>query len=115
MYLKCIVHCLRVKMYDCKCLCCSKIGITQDQYRRIAKGLEDLAFTCSRCQREAMDVNDVADDDSIQHDVDVVDAVDDSTQDVVEEIVEDVSIVVDRSFLRAYKFQIIKKHSTYII
>jgi len=33
----------------------SKNGITQDQYRLIAKSLEDLAFTCSRCQREAMD------------------------------------------------------------
>ena len=61
----CIVYCLNyeymmdIKMYvmlNRKCLCCSKIGITQDQYRLIAKGLEDLAFTCSRCQREAMDV-----------------------------------------------------------
>jgi len=43
-------------MFNCKCLCCPKIGITQDQYRLITKGLEDLAFTCSRCQREAMDV-----------------------------------------------------------
>jgi len=70
-------------MYDCKCLCCPKIGITQDQYRLIAK-----------------DVNDVADDDSTQHieAMDVVDAVDDSTQDVVEKIVVDVSIVVDRLF-----------------
>ena len=50
-FLKCIVYCLYMyvehKMYDCKCLCCPKIGITQDQYRLIAK-----------------DVNDVADDDS---------------------------------------------------
>jgi len=43
-------------MFNCKCLCCPKIGITQDQYPLIAKGLDDLAFTCSRCQREAMDV-----------------------------------------------------------
>jgi len=88
------------KMYDCKCLCCPKIGITQDQYRLIAKGLGNLAFTCSRCQLEAMDVNDVADDDSTQHveAMDVVDAVDDSTQNVVKEIVEDVSIAVDHSF-----------------
>jgi len=34
----------------------SKKGKTQDQYRLIAKGLEDLAFTCSRRHREAMDV-----------------------------------------------------------
>jgi len=55
-------------MFNCKCLCCPKIGITHDHYRRIAKGLEDLAFTCSRCQREVMDVvDDVADDDSTQH------------------------------------------------
>jgi len=43
-------------MFNCKCLGCPKIGITQDQYRLIAKGLGDLAFTCRRCQREAMDV-----------------------------------------------------------
>jgi len=34
----------------------SKNGKTQDRYRLIAKSLEDLAFTCSRCQREAIDV-----------------------------------------------------------
>jgi len=34
----------------------SKNRNNQDQYRLIAKGMEDLAFTCSRCQREAMDV-----------------------------------------------------------
>jgi len=43
-------------LLNCKCLCCPKIGINKDQYRLIAKGMEDLAFTCSRCQREAMDV-----------------------------------------------------------
>ena len=43
-------------MFNSKCLCCPKIGITQDPCRLIAKGLGDLAFTCSRCQREAMDV-----------------------------------------------------------
>ena len=43
-------------IFNFKCLCCPKIGITQDQYRLIANGLEDLAFTCSRCQREAIAV-----------------------------------------------------------
>ena len=43
-------------MFNCKCLCCPNIEITQDQYRLIAKGLEDLVFTCSRCQREAMNI-----------------------------------------------------------
>ena len=67
--MQCIVYCLNDEymmdiklkkmyvMFNCKCLCCPKIGITQDQYRLIAKGLEDLAFTCSRCHREAMVLN----------------------------------------------------------
>jgi len=29
-------------MFNCKCLCCPKIGITKDQYHRIANGLEDV-------------------------------------------------------------------------
>jgi len=44
-------------MFNCKCFCCPKIGKTQDQCRLIPKGLEDIAFTCSRCHREAMDVD----------------------------------------------------------
>ena len=69
-----------------------------DQYRRIAKGLEDLAFTCSRCQREAMDVNDVADDDEAMDVVD--DAVNDSVDDVVDDAVDDsVDDVVDDAVL----------------
>jgi len=38
-------------MFNCKCLCCPKIGITQDQYRLIANGLEDLAFTAASERR----------------------------------------------------------------
>jgi len=100
-------------MFYCKCLCCPKLGITQDLYRRIAKGLEDLAFTCSHCQAiDVVDaVYDVADDDSTQdvEATDVVDAVVDSTQDVVEEIAEDVYIVVVRSF---YEPQLVLKRET---
>ena len=28
-------------MFNCKCVCCPKIGLTQDQQRLIAKGLKD--------------------------------------------------------------------------
>jgi len=73
-----------------------------------------LAFICSYCQAiDVVDaVDDVADDDSTLdvEAMDVVDAVVDSTQDVVEEIAEDVSIVVDRSY---YEPQLVLQRLTF--